>query len=101
MNSVTLGSSIEILNNLQLTSGLINTTTSNLLIVKNQLSTAVTGGSASSFVNGPLRKKIDNGDDFIFPVGKGTRYGIISALSVQSTVANFLLDGRIFQYRTS
>ena len=95
-NSVTLGSTIEILNTLHLASGLINTTTANLLIIKNQLPASVTGGSPSSFVNGPLRKKIDNGDDFSFPVGKGTRYGIISALSVQSTVANYYWTAEYF-----
>ena len=75
---------------------MINTTSTNMLTVKNPLSTSVTGGSASSYINGPLRKKIDNGDDFIFPVGKGTRYGNISALSVQSTVTNYYWTAEYF-----
>ena len=33
------------------------------------------GGSATSFVNGPLIKKIINGDNFLYPLGKGITKG--------------------------
>lgn len=96
LNSVTLGSSVEISNSLQLTSGFLNTTSSNLLILTNPLSSSVSGGSSGSFINGPLRKKIDNGDDFTFPVGKGTRYGNISVSGVQSSVTNYYWTAEYF-----
>jgi hypothetical protein len=96
LNSVTLASGVEVLKNLILTSGNIITSSASLLTITNPLSSAVTGGSAVSFVNGPLRKRIDNGDDFIFPVGKGTRYGFLSALSAQSTGANYYWTAEYF-----
>jgi hypothetical protein len=96
LNSLTVGSSIEVSRNLTLTSGIISTSTANLLTITNPLASAVSGGSALSFISGPLRKKIDNGDDFMFPVGKGTRYGNISALTAQSTGANYYWTAEYF-----
>ena len=72
-----LNGSVEVNNVLLLTHGVINTTTTNRLILLNTISAAVLpeGGSTSSFVNGPLIKKIINGDDFLYPLGKGTIKG--------------------------
>lgn len=52
---------------LTLTSGLVNTTSTNLLIL-NSTATCSGGGSTSSFVNGPMRKT--GNTDFSFPVGQ-------------------------------
>jgi len=74
-NGLTIGTNgnIEVKNNLLLTSGLIYTTTANKLTLVNTLSTAAvpTGGSSTSFVDGPLIKQIPNGSSFLFPFGKG------------------------------
>ncbi|MEI6049854.1 MAG: gliding motility-associated C-terminal domain-containing protein [Bacteroidota bacterium] len=68
---------IEVNNELLLTTGIIHTTTSNkLILLSTSSSVAVpTGGSASSFVDGPLIKWIINGGSFQFPIGKGTTNG--------------------------
>ncbi len=68
-----LNGSVEVNNQLLLTNGIINSTATNRLIILNTNSEAVLpeGGSPFSFVNGPLIKKIINGDDFLYPLGKG------------------------------
>jgi hypothetical protein len=72
-----LNGSVEVNNALLLTNGIINTTTNNRLILSNNISEAVlpVGGSTTSFVNGPLIKKIINGDQFLYPLGKGITKG--------------------------
>ena len=55
-SDVTLGSAVEISKILTLTDGNIITTGTNILTLTNPLSTAVSGGSSASFVNGPLQK---------------------------------------------
>jgi hypothetical protein len=75
--TIVSGGSVEINNELLLTNGIITTSSSNSLTLLNTSSPAVypSGGSATSFVSGPLNKYIVNGDAFIFPVGKGTLKG--------------------------
>ncbi len=69
--------SVEVNNQLLMTNGIIHTTGTNELILLNTNSEAVApvGGTNSSFVNGPLIKKIINGDEFLYPLGKGTTKG--------------------------
>ena len=64
---------VEVNNNLLLTNGIINTTSANRLTLVNTSPSAVVpvGGSSTSFVNGPFIKQIVNGDNFLFPIGKG------------------------------
>jgi hypothetical protein len=64
---VTLAVPINISNDINLTSGILNTDATNLLIVNNAATR--TGGSDASHVNGPMRKVGTNA--FEFPVGKG------------------------------
>lgn len=69
---------VQVSDNLILTSGAITTNSVNSLTLTNPSPSAVTGGSITSYVNGPLRKQISNGSYFMFPVGKTTptpRYG--------------------------
>ena len=82
IENVTLLSDVEISDNLSLTTGNFITSSANLMIL-NDAQTTVTGGSSSSFVDGPLRKAMDNLEDFTFPVGDGTRYGFISLIDVE------------------
>lgn len=70
VNGVTLNRTVSIDNQIAFTSGIVNTTSTNLLII-NPFATAV-GGSNTSYVNGPVRK-IGN-DGIIFPVGKSGVY---------------------------
>ena len=68
---------VEVNNKLLLTNGIINTTSANKLTLLSTSSDAVTpsGGSATSFINGPLIKQIVNGGSFLYPIGKGTIKG--------------------------
>ena len=74
---LTLQSPAEITNNLILTLGKINTTSTNILNLSNSNSNIVTGAGlgTSSFVNGPLNKTIGATGSFTFPVGTGITYG--------------------------
>lgn len=57
---------------LNLTNGII-TTSSSAMVIMNAGSTVLpTGGSSTSFVNGPMQKLGDT--DFIYPIGDGTRW---------------------------
>jgi len=92
---VTLQQAAAVDSTLTLTSGHI-TTTSNLLTMNAGSSVAganyaarTSGGSANSFINGPLRKI--GGTDFLFPVGKltrGIRYCGISGTTVATDAFN-------------
>ena len=69
-NHVTLNCAIEVTNNLTLLSGRINSSGTNLLIIKDNAT--VSSVSNSSYVSGPVRKVGD--DAFTFPVGKSGFY---------------------------
>lgn len=84
---LTLTSQIDVNGKLLLTNGLINTTATNILKITNYAPDCVTptGGSSSSYVNGPLMKKIDQGvGSFIYPVGKLT-YGLGDKFALRAT----------------
>lgn len=58
---------------LKLSTGLITTSGSNLLTISN--TGWITGGSGSSYVNGPLAKEYSNtGSEFVFEIGGGGSY---------------------------
>ena len=85
--SVNTNGNVEINGNLLLTNGLISTTASNKLIINNFSVSCVypDGGSSSSYIDGPLIKKINQGDPlFRFPVGKKA-FGLGNNLSLRST----------------
>ncbi len=58
-----------------LSSGVLTTTNSNLLTVSGAATGAVSGGSAATYVNGPLVRvlpaSLATGSTYTFPVGKG------------------------------
>lgn len=72
-SGVTLNSPLTLPYNLTLTDGKITTTTTNLLTMVDNAT--YTGGSTTSFIDGPIKKIGD--DDFIFPVGKGSIFAPI------------------------
>jgi len=77
-NTVTLQQPTTVTNTLTLTSGIVNTTSTNLLSVTNTAVGAVSGGGSSAFVNGPLNRSLpanlSSGSSYAFPVGAGTSY---------------------------
>lgn len=89
ISGLILNTPIEIKGNLLLTMGVITTTGVNKLKMINQLiptSVIPEGGSATSFVNGPMSKYLSGGSDFVFPSGKNGRYGNIKLYNVQSGI---------------
>jgi hypothetical protein len=86
-SGLTLNSVVELNGNLLLTNGIITSTAVNKLKMINQLTSTFVipeGGSASSYVNGPISKFLSGGSDFVFPSGKSGRYGKIKLYNVQS-----------------
>jgi len=63
---------------LTMTSGVLTTDATNLLSITNTLAGSVSGGSATSYVNGPLKRSLpenlSTAADYHFPSGKGGLY---------------------------
>ena len=70
--SIGSNGSVEVKGNLMLTNGIITTSTTNQLSIVNTSTTAVvpTGGTITSYINGPLTKNFLNGNSFLYPIGK-------------------------------
>lgn len=77
-NTVTLQKPTTVTNTLSLVSGIVTTTSTNLLSVTNSATSSISGGSSTSFVNGPLKwslpASLASGSSYVFPVGVGTNY---------------------------
>ena len=76
-NNVTLsGGVLSISNLLTMTAGNFNTTASNLPTITNTATGGVSGGSTTSYVNGPLARTLPaslaTGSTYTFPVGKSS-----------------------------
>jgi hypothetical protein len=70
---VTTTGPVNIENNLALTSGMVNTSAATLVTLYQ--GAGISGGSATSFVNGPLARGTGAGAaTTVFPIGKGTNY---------------------------
>lgn len=79
---------VQVSDILTLNYGTITTSSTNSLTLTNASTSAVVGGSLTSFVNGPLLKQISNGSYFIFPVGKAgtpSRYGRVYLSNIVNT----------------
>ncbi|MBU0763473.1 MAG: T9SS type A sorting domain-containing protein, partial [Bacteroidetes bacterium] len=90
-SSVVFGNSGTVSNQLTLTSGTITTTSNKLLTLKDQSSVSPTGGSATSYINGPLKKVGRDGAagpySFIFPVGKDDKWARLNLEHNSGTTA--------------
>ena len=83
--SATLSGNFEVTNKLLLSVGYIKTSTGNVLYLSNISTSCVTGGSTTSFVDGPMKKLVANSSSFNFPVGKLNRYGLLGLLSTTTS----------------
>jgi len=74
---INTGGAVEVGNELLLTNGVITTGPAASLTLLNTSPSAVTpgGGSANSYISGPLTKYIARGEEFSFPLGKGAIKG--------------------------
>jgi hypothetical protein len=74
--SVTLSTPVTVTNTLTLTNGVVTTSNSNILYISNTAAGSVSGGSSTSYINGPLKRAFSSGtaSDWIFPVGKNSTF---------------------------
>ncbi|NHB69204.1 beta strand repeat-containing protein [Perlabentimonas gracilis] len=78
-------SGIDIARRLTLTNGVLKSALGKEVRLTNtNASIAVSGGSSASYVDGPLSKRIINGQSFNFPVGNGGRLGRIILTNVSA-----------------
>ncbi|KAF0194022.1 MAG: hypothetical protein FD166_3602, partial [Bacteroidetes bacterium] len=81
---VNLDRAMTVTGNLVMTNGILTTSGANLLTVSNTATTAISGGSTTSFINGPvlwnLPSNLVAGSTYVFPVGKGGTYYPISVI---------------------
>jgi hypothetical protein len=63
---------------LTLTNGVLSSTTDNLLSITNTATSAISGGSATAYINGPVKwtlpASLTSGSTYVFPVGKSGSY---------------------------
>jgi hypothetical protein len=81
-NNLTLGGATTVSGTLTLTQGLINTSSG--LLTLDASTASVSGGSASSFINGPVAWD-GTGSNLVFPVGKNTNYRPVELVSLSGT----------------
>ncbi len=77
-NGVTLSAAKTISSTLTLTTGTLTTSSAHLLTISNTAASAITGGSATSFINGPvaiiLAPGLSGATAYTLPLGKTTTY---------------------------
>jgi hypothetical protein len=88
-NTFTLGYNIQVTNTLILTRGIL-TTGSNKVIVSNTATTAITGHSTSSFINGNLRRNVASTGSYDFPVGSISQYEASNINLVSSSGLSYI-----------
>ncbi|MEM6842616.1 MAG: T9SS type A sorting domain-containing protein [Bacteroidota bacterium] len=76
--SISANQTIEVEGQLDLTNGQITTNANNPLRILASVGATTSGGSAASFVNGPLQAVLNDNQSFTFPVGKSSRLGQIT-----------------------
>lgn len=95
-NGLTLTDDVEIKGQLKLTKGVIYTSNDALLKVTNSSPTDAvlpSGGSATSYVDGPMVKKINNGDSFRFPIGIGGKLmNLLEIYGTQGGIADWKVE---------
>ncbi len=90
-NGVTLGSPVNVTNTLTLTAGVITTTPSNVLNVNATGTGAISGGSATAYISGPLQRSLPasllSGSTYVFPVGNADGYYPFSLVNPTTSTA--------------
>lgn len=86
-NSVTLSDTVHILSNANFLSGIINTTSSDILFFEDNSSASITPYNLTSYVDGPISKK--GNDAFGFVVGKNGYSRPIAITAPSSTSSIF------------
>jgi hypothetical protein len=95
--SVQLNKAVTVTNTLTLTAGLINTSSTNILTINNNVT--LTGGSSTSYINGPLVHVVTSSSGTntytrVFPIGKSSDYRPVT-LTIQTAgvaMANYTAE---------
>ncbi len=95
---VTLNTPINVLSNLQLTSGLLNTTTTNILTMLNGSTTAVGTALSTSYVNGPMRyiKSTAGITTLNFPIGNSPDCRPVALTVNHSNGTQYIYQAQLF-----
>lgn len=98
---IILDTFITVRNALTLTSGIVQTTSTNLLTLDKNATSAITTagiGSAASFIDGPLRYTmawINNNTTLNFPIGKNGVYGAASLVVRHTNATSYAYTGEM------
>lgn len=93
---ITLLAPIILKGNVTFTNGLVNTTSTNLLTISGNAT--VSGGSSTSFVNGPLQRSLDitSSTSLVLPIGKGTAYSPVTLTITQDAATSTNYTAEVF-----
>lgn len=77
-SGVTLSQPLTVAGTFSLSAGILTTTSTNVLTIGNTSVSAISGGSTTSFVSGPLRRTLPSslasGTTYVYPIGKSSTY---------------------------
>ena len=91
--NVTLaGGPLNITGTLTMTAGKLNTTDANMLTILNTAAAAANVGSATSFVNGPMQRRLPpyliTASNYAFPIGKGSTYAMMRLINPKTNITD-------------
>ena len=90
-SGLTISNSVAASNQLIFVNGIIKTTSTREVSVTNQVDTAVTGYSATNYVEGRLRRTISSTGSYDFPVGDKDHYQLINCSPASLTGVTSIL----------
>jgi hypothetical protein len=88
---VEIATALEVKTLLRLNNGVLNIGTGGSLYISNGSENASVGASATSFVNGPLKKAINGNESFNFPVGNEGRFGAFTINDQTTTGGDWIV----------
>jgi hypothetical protein len=84
-----LHDSVSVDQTLTLNSGMVYLPDTGLVTLNSTATGALSGAADTRYIQGPLRKKINNGDTYTFEVGDTSRYGRLELSNTSPTTAEF------------
>ena len=88
-STLTLNNAATVNRVLTLSSGIVNTTSTNLLTVDYAVTGAISGGNANAYVNGPLRRRVNTSSSAAFPIGNNWRFGNLYIFGTSSSGSQY------------
>ena len=94
--NVTLaGGPLDITGTLTMTAGKLNTSDANMLTILNTAAAAANVGSATSFVNGPMQRRLPpnltTASSYAFPIGIGSTYAMMRLINPKTNVTDTIV----------